>query len=47
MSFMPELIEERKGLISAYVFSWLQYGAWLKYRKKIQPHKNISIEKVL
>ena len=28
---MPELIEERKSLISAFVFNWLQYGAWWKY----------------
>lgn len=41
---MPELIEERKSLISAFVFNRLPYGAWWK---KIQPHMNMSIGKVL
>lgn len=42
---MPDLIEESKSLIPAFVFSLLQYGLWLKYRKKIQPHMNMSMEK--
>ena len=42
---MPDLIEESKSLIPAFVFSLLQYGLWLKYRKKMQPHMNMSMEK--